>query len=82
MKSVTVNILELSRINLNKKNEMIIPFNEIENSNFDIYCLGGKSIFRHNVYQFARDTHGNIWSHLYRKMLVDVLCEGDEKNSR
>lgn len=60
-----------------EKNGVLVPFDYIEKNNFDIYCLGGNSIFQHNVFEFSRDSHGAEWGYLFHKMLLEALCNDD-----
>jgi len=56
-----------------QKNEMLIPFDVIERGEYDIYCVGSKSIFNHNVWQFSTDAHGRLWSYLFFEMINESL---------
>lgn len=60
-----------------QKNETNIPFELIEKGEFDIYCIGKKSIFNHNVLQFSTDAHGSAWRFLFFSMVSEALFNND-----
>ena len=59
--------------NFEHKNNKEIPFNEIEKLNYDIYLLGGKSVFNHNLVLFGKTSHGKYFDLLFKEMCRDVL---------